>query len=108
MRGCNCEKCRKLREYRKKYAERNKERLQAYQREYYRKNRERMLAKNNAWNEAHREETRAKYKARTRKAKPQKPKKADTSGHGETAPNSINDAGAIQSERPDRSAAAST
>lgn len=162
-RGCNCEKCQKLREYRKRYAERHKERLQAYQREYYQKNREKLLKKNNDWNNEHREEIRAKYKPHPRKLKPgeeaekrrkrrrerypiykegelarqalaelilseeaiseaefnawrqrwrdywsQKLKKARTSGQGDTAPNSRNDAGAIQSERPDLNAAAST
>lgn len=162
-RGCNCEKCQKVREYRKKYAERNKERLQAYQREYYQKNREKLLKKNNDWNNEHREEIRSKYKPHPRKLKPgeeaeklrarnrkryllykegelakqalaelilseeaiseeefnawrerwrkywsQKLKKATISGEGDTAPNSRNDAGAMQSERPDRNAAAST
>ena len=138
-RGCNCEKCQKLREYRKKYAERHKERLQAYQREYYQKNREKLLKKNNDWNDAHREEIRAKYK-RPRKAAQeyldimaretelseaefqawrekwrekwhaqiQNEKNAETSGQGDTAPNSMNDAGATQSDLPDRSAAAKT
>lgn len=162
-RGCNCEKCQKLREYRKKYAERHKERLQAYQREYYQKNREKLLKKNNDWNNEHREEIRAKYKPHPRKPKPgeeaekrrklkreryplykegelarqalaelilseeaiseaefnawrerwkaywsQKLKKARTSGQGDTAPNSRNDAGAMQSDLPERNAAAST
>ena len=159
MRGCNCEKCQKLREYRKEYARKNKEKLQAYQREYYQQNREKLLKRHNDWNEEHREETRAKYKPHPRKLKEgeeaekrrkmrrvyregeqarqalaelilseeaiseeqfkawrqkwrsywsQKLKKADTSGQGETAPNSKNDAGAIQSDRPDLNAAAST
>ena len=53
--------------------------------------------------QAWREKWREKWHAQI-----QNEKNAETSGQGDTAPNSINDAGATQSDLPDRSAAAKT
>lgn len=53
--------------------------------------------------QAWREKWREKWHAQI-----QNEKNAETSGQGDTAPNSMNDAGATQSDLPDRSAAAKT